>query len=78
MEIKRTNWTNNCMETKRKENQRTTQTKMGRQNKIIPEDIGSNECRKNGKRPRRLETICCSGNGPKRPVKIQRRRRIFV
>jgi len=33
MEIKRTNWTNNCVKTEHKETQWTTQTKMGRQNK---------------------------------------------
>lgn len=44
-----------------------------RQNKGRPKNIGSKERRRNGKRQRRLETVCCYGNGPERPVKSQRR-----
>lgn len=45
---------------------------MGRWNKKRPEDTGSKKRRRNGKRQRRVETVCCYGNGPERPVKNQR------
>lgn len=46
-EIKRTDWTKNSMETKLEKPQRTTQEKMGRQNKGRPVDTGSKKRRKN-------------------------------
>lgn len=40
MEIRRTNWINNSMETKHEETQKTTKAMMVRQNKGRPKDMG--------------------------------------
>lgn len=64
MEIERINWKNNSVETKHKETQRTTQTKMGRYNKVRSEDIGSKERRRNCKRQGQIEAIFCYGDWP--------------
>lgn len=44
---------------------------MGRQNKERPKDIVSKERKRNDKKQRRMETICCCGKELEKPVEAK-------